>query len=127
MIESLLIANRGEIARRIIRTAKRLGIRTIAVYSEADAGMPFVNPKVIWFKQGKCHETNSLTVQPFTSYLAFCFPDAGKYFDSPFLQLYVALPLPKGSGHPQRKATKGAASRHHARMPAQVASHLPKV
>ena len=31
MIESLLVANRGEIARRIIRTAKRLGIRTIAV------------------------------------------------------------------------------------------------
>jgi acetyl-CoA carboxylase biotin carboxylase subunit len=42
MIDSLLIANRGEIARRIIRTAKRLGIRSIAVYSEADAGMPFV-------------------------------------------------------------------------------------
>src|SRR5918998_295509 len=36
MIESLLIANRGEIARRIIRTAKRLGIRAVAVYSEAD-------------------------------------------------------------------------------------------
>jgi 3-methylcrotonyl-CoA carboxylase alpha subunit len=42
MIFSLLIANRGEIARRIIRTAKRLGIRTIAVYSDADADMPFV-------------------------------------------------------------------------------------
>ena len=42
MIESLLIANRGEIARRIIRTAKRLGIRSIAIHSEADAGMPFV-------------------------------------------------------------------------------------
>ncbi|GAA4595265.1 acetyl-CoA carboxylase biotin carboxylase subunit [Actinoplanes octamycinicus] len=42
MIESLLVANRGEIARRIIRTAKRLGIRTIAVYSEADADLPFV-------------------------------------------------------------------------------------
>ncbi|MFC7528961.1 acetyl/propionyl/methylcrotonyl-CoA carboxylase subunit alpha [Actinoplanes sp. GCM10030250] len=42
MIESLLIANRGEIARRIIRTAKRLGIRTIAVHSETDAEMPFV-------------------------------------------------------------------------------------
>ena len=37
MIQSLLIANRGEIACRIIRTARRLGIRTIAVYSDADA------------------------------------------------------------------------------------------
>ncbi|WP_410810580.1 acetyl/propionyl/methylcrotonyl-CoA carboxylase subunit alpha [Micromonospora sp. 067-2] len=42
MIESLLVANRGEIARRIIRTAKRLGIRAIAVYSQADADLPFV-------------------------------------------------------------------------------------
>ena len=37
MIKSLLIANRGEIACRIIRTARRMGIRTIAVYSDADA------------------------------------------------------------------------------------------
>jgi 3-methylcrotonyl-CoA carboxylase alpha subunit len=42
MLESVLIANRGEISLRIIRTAKRLGIRTIAVYSEADATAPFV-------------------------------------------------------------------------------------
>ena len=42
MIESLLIANRGEIARRIIRTARRLGIRTVAVYSQADLGAPHV-------------------------------------------------------------------------------------
>ncbi|MFC0532873.1 acetyl-CoA carboxylase biotin carboxylase subunit [Phytohabitans kaempferiae] len=42
MIESLLVANRGEIARRVIRTAKRLGVRAIAVHSEADAGLPFV-------------------------------------------------------------------------------------
>jgi len=38
MFSSLLIANRGEIACRVIRTARRLGIRSIAVYSQADAG-----------------------------------------------------------------------------------------
>lgn len=42
VMESLLVANRGEIARRIIRSANELGIRTIAVYSDADADLPFV-------------------------------------------------------------------------------------
>jgi 3-methylcrotonyl-CoA carboxylase alpha subunit len=42
VFESVLIANRGEIACRIIRTARRLGLRTIAVHSEADAGALFV-------------------------------------------------------------------------------------
>ena len=42
MFSSVLIANRGEIARRVIRTARRMGIRAIAVYSDADASLPYV-------------------------------------------------------------------------------------
>ena len=38
MFRTILIANRGEIACRVIRTAHRLGIRCVAVFSEADAG-----------------------------------------------------------------------------------------
>jgi acetyl-CoA carboxylase, biotin carboxylase subunit len=42
MIKKLLIANRGEIAARIIRSCKKLGIQTVAIFSEADQNAPYV-------------------------------------------------------------------------------------
>ena len=42
MLDSVLVANRAEIARRVLRTARRMGIRAVAVYSDADADLPYV-------------------------------------------------------------------------------------
>lgn len=59
MFESVLVANRGEIARRIIRTVQRMGLRAIAVYSEADADLPFVGEADEAIPLGPAHPAQS--------------------------------------------------------------------
>jgi acetyl-CoA carboxylase biotin carboxylase subunit len=52
-VQKILIANRGEIALRIIRTCQEMGIETIAIYSEADKEMPFVKAATAAFCVGE--------------------------------------------------------------------------
>jgi acetyl-CoA carboxylase, biotin carboxylase subunit len=52
-VRKILIANRGEIASRVIRTCREMGIETIAVYSDADSGMPYVQEADQAFRIGE--------------------------------------------------------------------------
>ncbi|MFD1211013.1 acetyl/propionyl/methylcrotonyl-CoA carboxylase subunit alpha [Arthrobacter sp. GCM10027362] len=59
VFESLMVTNRGEIARRIIRTANALGIRTIAVCSDVDADLPFVKEASEYVSLGPANPAES--------------------------------------------------------------------
>jgi acetyl-CoA carboxylase, biotin carboxylase subunit len=59
MIQKILIANRGEIASRIISTCKQLSIETVAVYSDADEEMPFVKEADHSFRIGESQVNRS--------------------------------------------------------------------
>src|SRR3954447_20803397 len=52
MFQSVLVANRGEIARRVIRTLHALGIRSVAIYTDADAGAPHVREADVALRVG---------------------------------------------------------------------------
>jgi acetyl/propionyl-CoA carboxylase alpha subunit len=58
-INSILIANRGEIALRVIRTARAMGIRTVAVYSDADGLSPHVRAADVAVRLGPAPATES--------------------------------------------------------------------
>ena len=86
MFNKILIANRGEIACRIIKTARRMGIRTVAVYSEADKnalhvemadeavaiGPPAAAQSYLAIEKivGACHETGAEAVHPGYGFLS---------------------------------------------------------
>ena len=61
MFEKILIANRGEIACRVIKTARRMGIATVAVYSDADRGALHVKGQVA--EPGTSSRLRSITLQ----------------------------------------------------------------
>ena len=48
MFDKILIANRGEIACRVIKTARKMGIKTVAIYSDADRNALHVEMYMLW-------------------------------------------------------------------------------
>ena len=61
---TVIVANRGEIARRVFRTAKRIGLRTVAVYSDADAAAPFVREADVAIRIGAAPARDSYLNSP---------------------------------------------------------------
>jgi len=58
-MKKILIANRGEIARRVIQTCKKLNLETVAVYSEADKDLPYVKEATVSYSIGEAPVSKS--------------------------------------------------------------------
>jgi acetyl-CoA carboxylase biotin carboxylase subunit len=59
MMDTVLVANRGEVARRVFRACEQMGLDTVAVYSDADAGTPFVEEADVAVRIGPARSADS--------------------------------------------------------------------
>ncbi len=121
-IDSVLVANRGEIARRVFRTARDMGLRTTAIHVDADADAPFVREADGMIKKGSQminavtnSEVPHLTVIIGSSYGAGTYGMSGRAFGNRFTVLWptakIAVMGPKQIAGVMSLVRRGQAAR----------------